>query len=410
MRLTVPTWTLGACLLGCLSSRLQAQGGLQAQGASLEEYLEAGLERNPDLDVLRQELATSAVDTLVISTAVNPHLEIEARHNLTDPESPSAGVRLSREFRPGFRGRTQRAARADIGVRQEDLRLAERETQSAIRSAYYDWQALTRKADLQREVLERWQRLADLAAGQVAQGKLSEVDEAEARLNALKARQTERTLLSERARAHRRLEVLTGLAAAPAPLDWNRMDSLPSLPGLDSLWARTRRESPLLAARRKEREAAKLHLDLEERNAMPPFTVSVGYDREVEGFHMIGGGIEIPLAFLNRNQAGIAKARSKVREGEKREAAAAAALRADVAERHARLLALAERYGHYRMEIRDLIRKQLSLSEKGFRQGMLGVFDLSRVQAEYLEQEAEALDILETYYREWNQLMATVGG
>ena len=53
---------------------------------------------------------------------------------------------------------------------------------------------------------------------------------------------------------------------------------------------------------------------------------------------------------------------------------------------------------------------QMELSEKGFRQGLLGVFDLSRVQEEYLAREGEALGLLEEYHREWIRLGRTAGG
>jgi len=68
------------------------------QGLTLDELIRAGLEKNRELAVKRQEVHTSSVDTLSVASAVNPHLEIEARHNLTDPERPKAGIVLSREF------------------------------------------------------------------------------------------------------------------------------------------------------------------------------------------------------------------------------------------------------------------------------------------------------------------------
>lgn len=69
--------------------------GARGQGASLETLMQVSLERNRDLLVGRQEVATAAVDTLRVTMATNPHLEVDAMHNLSDPESPKAAVRLS---------------------------------------------------------------------------------------------------------------------------------------------------------------------------------------------------------------------------------------------------------------------------------------------------------------------------
>lgn len=380
------------------------------QGLDLEALIRAGLENNSDLKVRIQEVGTASQDTLDASSAVNPHLGVEARHNLAEPDRPSAGIRLSREFQPGIRGKMKRASKADWRARNEWLNVRKRALIQDIRTAYFDWQVLTRKAALQRSVHQRWEGLGKLAAGQVGQGKLSELDLGQARLNAAKARQKELLFLSEIAATETRLQALTGQASAPEPLAEARQDSLNALPPLDSLWAWASGESAELAAMRMESEAGELRLALEQGRAVPAFGLSIGYDREPEGDNMIGGGIEMPLALFNRNQAGISRARSSLKESELRINAAAAAIRSEVEELRARLANLAERHGHFQGQIRDLSHKQMSLAEKGFRQGMLGIFDLSRVQEEALEQELESLDILKEYFRTLNHLGRLVGG
>lgn len=380
------------------------------QGLGLEDLIRAGLENNSDLKVQAQEVNTASLDTLNAATAVNPHLELEARHNLSEPNRPSAGIRLSREFQPGIRIKFKKAAKAEWGAKNEWLNTRKQELIQDIRTGYFDWQILNRKAALQRSVLSRWEGLAKLAAGQVAQGKLSEVDLGQAQLNAAKARQKELSVLSEIGSTENEIRLLTGQRKTPDPLSAERLDSLWNLPSLDSLWVWASRESPDLIAMERESDAGSLRLALEQGRAAPTFNLSLGYDREPEGENMIGGGLEIPLALFNRNQAGISKARSSLKESGLRKNAAHEKLQAEVAELHARLTSLAERYEHFKGRIRDLSHKQMSLAEKGFRQGMLGIFDLSRVQEEALDQEMESLDILQEYYRTLNRLGRLVGG
>lgn len=380
------------------------------QALGLEDLIRAGLENNSGLKVQIQEANTASLDTQNIATAVNPHLALEARHNLSEPSRPSAGIRLSREFQPGIRTKLKQTTKAEWRAKNEWLNARRQGLIQDIRTGYFDWQILNRKAALQRGVLSRWEGLSKLATGQVAQGKLSEVDLGQAQLNAAKARQKELSVLAEIGSTENRIRLLTGQEYPPDPLSAERLDSLWNLPSLDSLWVWAARESPDLIAMEREFDAGSLRLALEQGRTAPAFNLSLGYEREPEGENMIGGGLEFPLALFNRNQAGISKARSSLKESELRKHAAREKLKAEVAELHARLTNLAERYEHFKGRIRDLNHKQMSLAEKGFRQGMLGIFDLSKIQEEALDQEVESLDILQEFYRTLNRLGRLVGG
>lgn len=382
----------------------------QGQGLDLPQLVQMGLENNRDIQLRRQEWESTSLDTLSITTAVNPHLEIEAMHDATEVGKASGSVRLSREFQPGARRRQKKAAKADWESRKAWLNAEELNLAKDIRIGFYDWQILKRKAALQREVIERWEGLARLTTALVGQGRLSEVDLAEAQLNAVKSRQRELGLISEIETLETRLRLQTGQALPPKELDAGLVDSLPSLPHHDTLLSWAAKVNPELSALQKEKAASRQRLAVQEGLAIPAFTLSAGYEREIEGNNMIGAGIELPLTLFNRNQAGIAKARSSVKEADLRQGAAEAKLLADVSETRNRLTRLAERYQHHKEQIRDLSRKQMSLSEKGFRQGVVGIFDLSRVQKEALDQDLEALEILRGYYQAHSELGQLLGG
>ena len=406
----VPKSLLSQACTALLAFAGYGQEAGYGQGLSLEEMLRIGLEHNRGLAVQRQEAHSTSIDTLAVATAVNPHLEVEGFHNLSEPDRPTAAIRLSKEFRPGIRNKMRGASKAGWEAQREQVRAGEQALAESIRIAFYDWQILSRKAALQRGAIERWERLAQVATNQVRQGKLSEVDQAEAQLNVVKARQRELALLSEREGKESELQVLVGQPAIPATLHAERMDTLLALPPSDSLSQWASEANPSLLAFRKYLDANRQRVLLEEGLSKPGFSLSVGYERESEGDNLVGAGIEMPLPIANRNQAGILKAKSGLRESELRLAATEAGLNADISALHQRLTRLSEQYSHYQGEVRDLIRKQMSLSEKGFREGLIGVFDLSRVQAEYLTQEEEALGVLEEYYRIWNRLSTLVGG
>lgn len=374
---------------------------------SLDTLLALAIRNNPDLAASRQGSVSAAQDTLLPRVLDNPVLSAEAMHNVSEPDKPKAGFRLSQEFRPGYRGARGRAAKSDWTAVVAAEKAREIDVLTEVRSLWWSWQILHRKQALQQAVADRWESLARIAAAKVAEGRLSEVEEAQARLE--QANASQRIAASETAKMA--LEIrLRYLTQAPAdPLDTIGIDSLPYLASVDSVLARLAASNPELRALDAEIDARRSQIDLQKASRTIPIRISAGYDRESEGSNLIGGGIEFPLAIFDRNQAGIAKAESALRESELRRIAALKRLESEARQTHARLSGLAGRYRDYTARIRPLSRKQLALSEKGFRQGLLGIFELSRIQQESLTQELEALDLFDSYQQEWIHLNRSQG-
>lgn len=381
-----------------------------SQGIGLDSLIRMGISGNPDLLLSREESESAAADTLAATVPPNPHLELEAAFDPANPDRPKASVKISREYRPGVRKELYTVSKAGLESGRQRQRSRELETAVEIRSAFYSWQILNRKATLQSEVQKRWEGLSRIATAKVKEGRLSQVEETQARLNLAMARQREMGIRMEMASLEKRLAYLTGRPALPDSLAPLLFESSPTVPSLDSVVEMAIRESPDLKALDRDVALQRMQENLEKARGNPSMNFSLGYERETEGDNLIGAGVEFPLPLFDRNQAGIAKARSDLKIGGQRRAIAEQRLKADLAEIHGRLGNLAERYRSYKQEIGELGLKQLELSEKGFLQGMVGIFDLSKVQEEFLSHEGEALEILEEYYRQWNQLGKAVGG
>ena len=381
-----------------------------SQGLALDSLVRMGIRSNPDLLVFMDENEGIASDTLAATVSKNPHLEMDAGYNLTRPDRPKGAAWISKEYQVGVRSGQYRVAKANLMASRQWRGAKELEVQFEIRSAYFTWQFLNRKASLQRDVQKRWDGLARIAAAKVKEGRLSQVEEAQARLNLAKARQKESEINTEMTSLEKKLAYLTGQASLPDSLAAIRIDTPFPVPSLDSVMGLALTESQSLKALDREVEVRKMQTGLESALGNPSVTLSMGYEREAEGDNLLGAGVELPLPLFNRNQAGKAKARSSLRLAERRRSMAELRLHSELSEIHGRLLVLAGRYRNYREEISALSLKQLDLSEKGFLQGQLGIFDLSRVQEEFLAREGEALDILDEYYRNWNRLGMAVGG
>ena len=397
-------WRNGALLM------VVAASSAFPAGLGLDSLIGMGLTPNAELLAAGQQAETFALDTLIGLAPANPSLALEAMHNVSAPSKPKASVKLSQEFRPGYRNHVYQSAKARVSAEKEWQRARELDLIHDIRSSFFEWQFLNQKADLQREVERRWDALSRLAAAKMAEGKISQVDEAQTRLNLAKARQKELEIRTGMIDLEKQLGFLSGAMPLPDSIRPEPMDSIPAMPPMDSLVAWAERLNPDVKTLQKEIEFSKAQISVEQNLKNPSFNLSLGYERETDGGNLIGGGVELPLPLFNRNQAAIGKARSSLREAELKKNAAEVKARADLSELYAKLTSLAVRYRNYQAEIRELSRKQLDLSDKGFRQGLLGVFELSRVQEEALNQDMDALDVLAEYFRFWNRLGRTVGG
>lgn len=381
-----------------------------SQGLTLDSLVILGLRNNPDLLITQVEGDVVASDTLASTVFRNPNLSFEAGYNLTDPAKPKAGARLSKEFQPGLRGNQYQVSKATLAVKRQSQKSRELDIALDIRSAYFSWQILNRKKALQIEVEKRWETLSRIVSAKVKEGRLSQVDEGQAQLNRARARQRELEIQAEMESVEKRLAYLTGRNDGSNTIASYPIDTLPAVPTIEGLYKLAIEENADLKTLDRELETQKRQLELEKNLRNPSLTLSLGYDREAEGYNMLGGGIEFPLPIFNRNQVGLAKSRAELRLAGSRRAAAGARLKTEIAEMHGRLESLAERYQNYQKEIRTLSRKQLDLSEKGFTQGLLGIFELSRVQEEFLSQEQDGLNILDAFYDQWNRLGKAVGG
>ena len=380
-----------------------------SQGLTLDSLIRMGIRNNPDLLVSKLEGEVTASDTLAAAVFNNPTLGFEAGYNVTDPSKPKASVRLSKEFQPGLRANRSQVSKATLAATSQSQKSRELEIALEIRSAYFKWQILSHKKALQKEVEKRWETLSRIASAKVQEGRLSQVDEAQAQLNRAKASQKAMEFQTEMESVEKLLAYLTGMENHDSIAIYS-IEIPPEVLPLDSLSKWALGENADLKTLNLDIETQKRKLDLEKSLRNPPLTFSIGYDKETDGTNVVGGGLEFPVPFFNRNQVGLAKSRAEMRLAESRRAASEARLKTEIAELYARLTRLGERYQTYQKEIRALSGRQLDLSEKGFLQGKLGIFDLSRVQEEFVSQEQDALDILDAYYDQWNRLGKAVGG
>lgn len=380
------------------------------QPLTLENLIQKGLANNVGLQagIVENELISS--DTLVPSIEKNPELNLDAGYNINDPSKPRAGIRISQEIQPRFQQKKYRLAKANLASTVQLQKSQQLDLETEIRIAFYKWQIVNQKIKIQVEVANRWEAFAKIVESKVKAGRLSEMDQLQAQLNAAHARQREMELTLELNSIGKELEFLT---ASNHPLDSLMpisLEPLPQIIELDSLTEWSISENPELKTLSLEVAAKKFQVELEISRKNPAFTFSFGVERETEGANILAGGLAIPISIFNRNQSAVTKSQVELRLAEIHLRSTQAKIKNEIQKSRGKILALQQRYLQQQKFIQPLSRKQLALSQKGFAQGILGIFEMSRVEEEFQMQEMEALTILDEYYEQWNQLGKMVGG
>jgi len=380
-----------------------------SQGLNLDSLIQLGWRQNLNVLVSKEETQVVAMDTVAARIRKNPEVDFQANYNVAEPSKPKASVWLSNEFQGGLRHYQYLVAKTHSDLSRQIEKEKKASLKFEITAAFYSWQILNQKKSLQKEVENRWQLLSRIATSKMKEGRLSQIDEAQAQLNYARAKQHEMEIQSEIMKTEIQLSFLTGSNLDSNQITPIRLDSLPEIAPLASLYELMKKQNPELGAIQKEIEVKQQQIDLEKALGRPPVTVALGYEKETDGNQLIGAGVRLPLQVFNRNQTGLAIAKGHLRVSEAQRRALETQIKTDIATLVHGLNQLALRYRNYEKEIRVLSRKQLDLSEKGFVQGLLGIFELSRVQEEFLAQELAALDILAAYYDQSNRLTKAVG-
>ncbi len=312
-----------------------------AQGITLDSLLYLGLRKNPNLATFKGETDVVASDTLLASTPRNPELGIEVGYNLTDPGKPKASAKVSKDFQLGVRHSHSQVTKANIATNRQLEKSREKDIAQDIRSSFYSWQILSRKKLLQIEVEKRWEILSRLATAKVKEGRLSQVEEAQAKLNLAKGHLNEMEIQTEMETIFKTLEYLTGTNLSLESIAPIALDSLPPAIPLDSLIVWALLENPELKILAMETESQIQDAYFQKSLSNPPVTLSLGYDRETDGANLLGAGISLPIPFYNRNRSGIAKSQANLRLSGYRRQATEKKLKSEVEARNTRLQMLA---------------------------------------------------------------------
>lgn len=365
-------------------------------GLTLEEFLAAAFERSPDLRARRTEVEQTRARRLTAQTyPFNPEVTVEgAGRSAPGGSSTDRGLEVSQEIEiAGQRARrveVAEAARAAAEARfQRVQRVLAGEVSLAFAEAVRARELLRiEEADvgLARELLQFEERRLEAGAS-------TQIDLNLARAAA--ARSIRRLELARGAylQARSALAQVAGLdpAAPPEPsggLETSAPDSL-VLGDLVRSAVESRED---LAAFRREEEAARAQVRLEQALARPNLIARAFQEREEGTDDITGASLSVGIPLFNRNRGGIAEARAAADRTVAETAVARLAIEREVASAFAAYQAASAAAEALRGQVIGTLEENFRLLQRSFEEGKIGRTELFLFRREFVESQREYLD------------------
>jgi cobalt-zinc-cadmium efflux system outer membrane protein len=367
-----------------------------------DEAVAIAMVNSPRLQATLAELGIARADLIEASTISNPIFEAEIRYP-AEPFRPfevSLAQSLIDLIQLPRRRALGRAAfdAAQMRVSSEVLRFA-----GDVRAAYYDLLAATQHIALSRTIAEAAQAAAEVAIKQHAAENITDLDleneqalYEQAKLDLARAEQ--RVILTREA-------LLRAMGLRNVTAEWRVPSAFPEIPAneleqqqLEQLAATQRLD---IAIARRELEIAQQQVPLARLAMLEETIVDVHYEREPDGAHTIGPGIEIPIPIpifntgrsaRTRAEAQFLRARHAMNALESETASQLRAARSTLAEARARV-------EYYRDVIVPRRSRIVELTKLEHNAMLVGVFQL--LQAKQNEMQARR-DFIEAQREYWS--------
>lgn len=348
--------------------RLRAAGHEVA--ASLAAIEQAGRYPNPTLEYLREgEQAGTRTTTIQLNQPIELGGKRQARVALAQGEAA--------------------LARSELQVLRQELR-------AEVIAAFHGVLVAQERQALAAFLAELAGKSVDVAARQVAAGKVSPIDATRARLAASEARAELNTATAELSLAKTRLGALVGRPGETLTLAASQDAPLPSLAPLPQLQARLAQAPPLRRARSAV-AAQSAQAQVERAARIPDLTLSVGSQRADEvGRRQAVLGLSVPLPLFDRNSGRLGAALRRADKAREELAAAGTALAADLEAAVTRYEAAKAETALLRDDVIPDARTNHALTLKGFEHGKFAFLDVLDAQRTLAQAQA----------RRWGALLA----
>lgn len=367
---------------------------------SLDALVAEALEKNPEINFYKTEIAAAKGEKKTAAAWQNPELSAElGRKRVTggglSAEGAAWSVSVMQPFEyPGRISLRKAIANrqielAEIGYSQFRAALAAR-----IRTLGYSLLVAQEKADAAQKVANRGQELVDVLVQRdpagvtpLLESRIIEASVIVAKKRAAEAAKETKVSLYE-------LNQLRGESLS-APLRVAKTDlKFQPIASLEDLLAMARTNNFEIHTRQIELEQQGLRVDLSRNERKPAIAAGPFYSQERgnENERVIGVGVSLPLPLWNRNQGNVETANARQQQAETSLLVTQRQIEKELLEKVAGYEALLEQMAFWRPDALKQLSDAAELGDRHYRLGSLPIGTYTELQDKFLEATEAILD------------------
>ncbi len=384
---------------------------------SLEALVAEALEKNPELNFYKSEIAAAKGERRTARAFPNPDLSADIGRKRVSggglsSESTAWSVSVMQPFE--YPGRI--ALRKAIANRQIELaEVGYHQFQSAlgarVRTLGYGLLVAQEKAEAARQVADRGQELVEVLVQRDPAGITPLLETRIIESSVIVARRRAAQSAKE---ANVSLYEINQLRGAPlsAPLRIAQNDlKFEPIASIDDLLATARTNNFEIRTRQVELAQQGLRVDLSRNERKPGISAGPFYSQEGgdEKERILGIGLSMPLPLWNRNQGNIETATARQHQAETSLLVTQREIERDLLEKVATYNALTDQMSFWRPDSLQQLRDAAELGDRHYRLGSLPISTYTELQDKYLEAIEAILDTQREALESRQQIQLLIG-
>jgi len=373
-------------------------------GVSEDEAVAVGLWNNPGFQEALTRLEFARADLVGAGLLANPTLSVLFP---AGPKQLEFAVNLPLE---AIWLRPRRVAFANL----EAERIAQSLLQNGldlirdIRSAFADLQFAREHERLAQAAADLQSQIVKLTESRVKAGDISELEASAARLDLARLREDTKRARHDVRLADGRLRLITGIAGVDAANEFQSVRELPvESIAVETLERRAFASRPDLRASELAIESAGKRMGLAKAEV---FTLTGILDaNDTESGIDVGPGIQLPIPVFNRNQAGIARAKTELERASWNYLSVKDAIRHEVRESHSKFVEYMGELRSWRENVLPATEQSLEGFKKAFELGDVSLLAVHEQTRQLIAARARQAELAAAAHRARAELERNTG-
>ena len=387
----------------------------------VRELIAIARKDNKDLQAACYAIDTARARLLNAGLRANPRLDVSARSDFLfrNEGEYATTIGISQQFPiTGRLLREKDVARVDIALAQAEVQEAERRLANEVRLAVDHLIVLDRQIASREGLIAIDEQLVRTTRHRFQVAEVSELDVNTAQLDLQRTVQERNLLQSQRQAQVVALDTLLGRPSSAALVIDTAIPEATPLQGLEALQQQAIASRPDLHSALLSSDRAEAEMRLAKASRWEDWTVGLelSQDKQVitgapaQGVNRaIGVTLSIPLPIYNKGQGLIGQAQASSEEAQARIAALRQSIFGEVAGAHGETMRLQASLAQYGQQLLPISARSVRLSQQGYSQGLIPLFDVVQAQRQQAELNATYLTTLEAYLQALARLHLALG-